>query len=163
MVVTSPVPLSLAETALRLGVASVFGAVIGLEREIDGHDAGVRTHMLLALGAAVFGALSVGAFESFLGPRNSTDVSYDPSRIASYVAAGIGFLGGGVIMKRDEGVKGLTTAASLWVVSAVGLAAGLGFWPAATVGSAIALVVLVAERPLRRFLSARQDRRQRRS
>ena len=158
---TGPVHLSVAETALRLGVASVFGAVIGLEREIDGHDAGVRTHMLLALGAAVFGALSVGAFDAFLGPRNSTDVSFDPSRIASYVAAGIGFLGGGVIMKRDEGVKGLTTAASLWVVSAVGLAAGLGFWPAATVGSGIALVVLVAERPLRRFLSARQDHRQR--
>jgi putative Mg2+ transporter-C (MgtC) family protein len=159
----APPHLSLAETTLRLGVASIFGAVIGFEREVDGHDAGMRTHILLALGAAVFGTLSVGAFDVFLAPRNTTDVSFDPSRIASYVAAGIGFLGGGAIIKRDDGVKGLTTAASLWVVAAVGLAAGLGFWRAATVGSGIALVVLVAERPLRRDLSRRQDFRQRRS
>ena len=154
--------LGLAETALRLGAAAVFGAVVGLEREIDGHEAGVRTHMLLALGAAVFGVLSVGAFDAFLTPRNSTDVSFDPSRIASYVAAGVGFLGGGVILKRDDRIKGLTTAASLWVVAAVGLAAGLGFWPGAIVGSGLALVILVAERPLRRVLSTWQTGRQRR-
>lgn len=154
--------LGLAETSLRLGVAAVFGAIIGLEREIDGHEAGVRTHMLLALGAAVFGVLSVGAFDTFLTPRNATDVSFDPSRIASYVAAGVGFLGGGAILKRDEGIKGLTTAASLWVVSAVGLAAGLGFWPAAIVGSGIALIVLLADRPLRRVLSGWQTGRPRR-
>lgn len=156
MTVSNPLHVSLAETALRLGVASLFGGIIGLEREVDGHDAGTRTHMLLALGAAVFGVLSVGAFADFLAPRNSTDISFDPSRVASYVAAGVGFLGGGAILKRAEGVKGLTTAASLWVVAAVGLAAGLGFWPAAAVGSGIALVVLVAERPLRRVLSKRQ-------
>lgn len=159
---SAPLHLGLAETTLRLGVASLFGAVIGFEREVDGHDAGMRTHMLLALGAAVFGTLSVGALDSFLGPRSGTDVSFDPSRIASYVAAGIGFLGGGAIIKRDQGVKGLTTAASLWVVAAVGLAAGLGFWPAATIGSGIALAVLVAERPLRGLLSRRQQARQRR-
>lgn len=141
--------LGLAATAVRLGAAAAFGALVGLEREMDGHAAGTRTHALLALGAAVFGVLSIGAFGAFLMPRNTTDVSYDPSRIASYVAAGIGFLGGGAIMKRDDGVKGLTTAASLWVVSAVGLASGLGFWTAAGLGSAIALVVLLADRPLR--------------
>ena len=149
---TDPGHLTLAVTSLRLGAASLFGGVIGLQREMDGHDAGMRTHILLALGAAVFGALSVGAFDAFFAPRNSTDVSLDPTRIASYVAAGVGFLGGGVIMKRDEGIRGLTTAASLWVVSAVGLAAGLGFWPGAIVATGIAVIVLVAERPLRRLV-----------
>ena len=146
---TDPGHLSLASTALRLGASALFGAVIGVEREFDGHDAGMRTHILLALGAAVFGTLSVGAFASFFQARNATDVTIDPTRIASYVAAGVGFLGGGAIMKRDEGIKGLTTAASLWVVAAVGLAAGLGFWSGAVVGSGIAVVVLLAERPVR--------------
>lgn len=148
--------LSIGATALRLGVAALFGAVVGLERELDGHDAGTRTHALLALGAATFGVLSIGAFGAFLMPRNSTDVSYDPSRISSYVAAGIGFLGGGAIMKREDGVKGLTTAASLWVVAAVGLASGLGFWAAAGLGSALAVGVLLADRPLRGLLRRRR-------
>src|SRR5579884_2809490 len=89
-------------TALRLGAAALFGAVIGFEREVDGHDAGLRTHVLLALGSALFGALSVGAFGEFVAPRNATDLSIDPTRIASYVAAGVGFLGGGVILKRSD-------------------------------------------------------------
>src|SRR5579884_724343 len=147
-----PGHVSLASTALRLGAAALFGAIVGLEREFDRHDAGVRTHLLLGLGSALFGLLSVGAFSAFLAPRNSTDISFDPSRIASYVAAGIGFLGGGAIMKRSEGVKGLTTAASLWVVAAVGLAAGLGFWSGALIATGIAFVALVAEEPLRRFI-----------
>ena len=149
--------LSFATTALRLGAGALFGAVIGAEREVDGHDAGLRTHLLLALGAAMFGALSVGAFGSFLTHRNDTNVTVDPTRIASYVAAGVGFLGGGAIIKRPEGIRGLTTAASLWVVAAVGLAAGLGFWPGAIIGSLIAVVALIADRPVRRLLIKRID------
>lgn len=137
------------ETALRLVAAAVFGGIVGFEREVDGHDAGIRTHLLLALGAAIFGVVSVGAFGGFLAHRNDTNVAFDPSRIASYVAAGVGFLGGGAILKHADRVRGLTTAASLWVVAAVGLGAGVGFWPAAVIGSAIATVALVAERPLR--------------
>ena len=144
--------LTWGETAVRLVAGAAFGAVVGLEREVDGHEAGLRTHMLLALGSALFGTLSVGAFGSFIDASNA-NVSFDPSRIASYVVAGIGFLGAGSILKRDDRVHGLTTAASLWVVAAVGLAAGLGFWSGAVVATAIALVTLVIEYPLRHYLS----------
>jgi putative Mg2+ transporter-C (MgtC) family protein len=113
----------------------------------------VRTHSLLALGAALFGLLSVSAFSDFVTSRNDTNVTLDVSRIASYIPAGIGFLGGGVILKRRNRVKGLTTAASLWVVSAVGLAAGLGAWLAACTGAAICLLGLLAERPLERLMA----------
>ena len=148
-----PWHLTAASTALRLGAAALFGAVIGFEREVDGHDAGLRTHVLLALGAALFGAMSVGAFGEFVLPRNATDLSIDPTRIASYVAAGVGFLGGGAILKRTDRIKGLTTAASLWVVSAVGLAAGLGFWSGSLIASGIALAALVADWPLRKVMA----------
>ncbi len=136
------------EAIVRLATAGGLGALIGFEREVDGHEAGVRTHSLLALGAALFGLLSVSAFSDFVAGRNDTNVTIDVSRIASYIPAGIGFLGGGVILKRHNRVKGLTTAASLWVVSAVGLAAGLGAWLAACTATALCLVGLLAERPL---------------
>lgn len=150
--VAQPWHLTPGTTALRLGAAALFGAVIGFEREVDGHDAGLRTHVLLALGSALFGALSVGAFGEFVAPRAATDLSIDPTRIASYVAAGVGFLGGGAILKRTDRIKGLTTAASLWVVAAVGLAAGLGFWSGSLIGSGLAVVVLVADWPLRKLM-----------
>jgi uncharacterized membrane protein YhiD involved in acid resistance len=162
--VVSSAQLSFGEVLLRLTVAGLFGSAIGLERELEGHDAGIRTHALLAVGSALFGAISVGAFGAFVGPRATNDVSFDPSRVASYVMAGIGFLGAGVILKRGENVKGLTTAASIWVVSAVGLAAGLGFWAGALVATVIATVLLlfgrfqsIAERV--RLLVATQTRR----
>lgn len=140
--------LSAGSTALRLGVGALFGGVVGFERELDGHDAGLRTHLLLALGAALFGVLSVGAFGPFITSRNA-DVSFDPSRIASYVAAGVGFLGGGVILKHGDHVRGLTTAASLWTAAAIGLASGLGFWAAAAMATGIACVVLFSRFPVR--------------
>lgn len=135
------------DVGLRLGAAVLFGLVVGFEREVDGHDAGARTHMLLSLGAALFGAMSVGAFTSFLGAEGG--VQFDPSRIASYVVAGVGFLCGGTILKTEQRVRGLTTAASLWAVAAVGLASGLGFWSAAVLGTILALLILLVERPLR--------------
>lgn len=147
------------DVLLRLGLAVVFAAVVGVEREIDGHDAGARTHMLLALGAAMFGVLSVGAFGSVTGSHAQQGVQVDPTRIASYVAAGIGFLGGGAIRKTEQRVHGLTTAASLWAVAAIGLASGLGFWPAAVIGSLFAVVTLIVERPLRRFVQWLTGRR----
>jgi len=149
--------LGVGTTVARLGLAAVFGAIVGLERQADGHEAGVRTHMLLALGSALFGALSVGAFSSFITTRNATDVSFDPSRIASYVAAGVGFLGGGTILKQADRVKGLTTASSLWVVAAIGLASGLGFWSGAVAATIIAAAVLLAEKPLHRLAERRRS------
>jgi putative Mg2+ transporter-C (MgtC) family protein len=155
--VTITADLTFADTALRLAAAAAFGAVLGFEREVQGHDAGARTHLLLALGAAIFGVLSIGAFDGLITDRNGSNVSFDPSRIASYVAAGVGFLGGGAILKREDRVVGLTTGASLWTVAAIGLAAGLGFWPAAVVGTVIALVALLADAPVAR-LAARLGR-----
>lgn len=143
-----PWHISWAETALRLGAAAVFGAILGIEREASGHAAGSRTHMLLALGSALLGVVSVGAFGNFEAVRSHTDLSLDPTRIASYVAAGVGFLGAGAIMKSGDHVRGLTTAASLWVVAAVGLAAGLGFWAGAVIGSGIGVVTLLASVPI---------------
>ena len=147
----NPAELSVATVALRLGAGALFGAAIGVEREFDGHDAGLRTHVLLALGSALFGTLSVGAFGAFVAHRNDTNITIDPTRIASYVIAGVGFLGAGAIIKRDDRIKGLTTAGSLWVVSAVGLAAGLGFWSGAVIASLMAAAALLLDRPLRKL------------
>lgn len=141
--------LDTATVIVRLAGGTGLGLLVGLERELDGHEAGVRTHGLLALGAALLGALSVGGFHEFVALRNETNVQVDVTRIASYVAAGIGFLGGGVILKRGHQVKGLTTAASLWAVSAIGLAAGIGFWAGALTATALALLSLLADSPLR--------------
>lgn len=142
---------SVLDVVIRLTVATGLAAVMGLQREFDGHDAGVRTHALLAGGAALFGAISVGAFgEAVTG--DATNVRVDVTRIASYVAAGIGFLGGGVIVKKDGRAHGLTTAASLWSAAAIGLAAGLGFWVGAVTATALSLVLRLLEGPVAWFV-----------
>jgi putative Mg2+ transporter-C (MgtC) family protein len=140
--------LDWATIVARLAVGGGLGLLIGVEREIDGHEAGARTHALLALGAALLGAISVGAFDEFAARRASTNIQVDVTRVASYVAAGIGFLGAGAIIKRGSSIKGLTTAASLWVAAAVGLAAGLGFWAGAIAGAVLALAALLADHPM---------------
>ena len=141
--------LSTAEIIGRLLLAALLGACIGAEREIDGQDAGLRTHLMLALGAALFGLISVGAWDHFYDQRADTNFQVDVTRVASYVAAGIGFIGAGTIVKQAGGVRGLTTAASLWVVAAVGLACGVGFWIPAVVATATALFSLIALKPVR--------------
>ncbi len=151
MAVVDAATLSNLEIFGRLAAATGLGAVIGFEREIDGHDAGVRTHALLALGAALFGTLSVGAFHEFIAVRADSNVQVDVTRIASYVAAGVGFLCGGAIIKHKDRVRGLTTAASLWTCSAVGLAAGLGFIKGAVAATFAALVMLLLDAPLKRI------------
>jgi putative Mg2+ transporter-C (MgtC) family protein len=145
----NPADVGLAAAVGRLAAAAVAGGVIGFEREVDGHEAGVRTHLLLALGSGLFGLVSVAAFHGFVSDKNTTNVSFDPSRIASYVVAGVGFLGAGTIVKRADRVRGLTTAASLWVAAAVGLAAGLGYWVGVVAVAVLALIALLLERPLR--------------
>src|SRR5215213_11580622 len=140
--------LSELEVLGRLGVALAAGGALGFEREMRGHEAGFRTQALLALGAGIFGAMSVGAFGDFVTVRAATNIQVDVTRIASYVAAGIGFIAGGTIVKDSNRVKGMTTAASLWVCAAVGLAAGLGFFVAAIAGTAMALVMLLLDRPI---------------
>ena len=105
--------------AIRLLLAAVLGAAVGLEREIHGHPAGMRTHLLVSLGAAGFTVLSIAAFPA---------AGADPARVAAQIVTGIGFLGAGAILKQGVTITGLTTAASLWVVAAIGMAAGAGAW-----------------------------------
>ncbi len=108
-------------------------------------------------GAALFGVASVGAFDSFVTERADTNVQVDVTRIASYVAAGIGFIGGGVIVKHQGNVRGMTTAASVWVAAAIGLSAGLGFWAGAISATLIALIALYALKPISHRLAARSE------
>lgn len=141
--------IPLAEGAARLGVAALLGGLVGLEREFAGREAGVRTHALLSLGAALFAVVSVGGFSSFAIASADTNVLVDVTRVASYVAAAVGFIGGGVIVKGREGVRGLTTAATLWVTCAIGLACGVGLLALAAVVAGCALATLLFERPMR--------------
>jgi putative Mg2+ transporter-C (MgtC) family protein len=140
------------EMVLRVLLALVLGGAIGVDREIDGQQAGFRTHVLVCLGAALFGLLSAHAFDPFVARRANTNVQVDVTRVASQVVVGIGFLGGGAILKYGATVRGLTTAASMWVTAAIGLAVGLGFyWPAVAVTVAT-LATLVAFRGLREWI-----------
>ena len=118
---------------LRLVVALVLGAAVGWERELQRMPAGFRTHALVALGSAIFTVVSAYAFT---GPGS------DPTRIAAQVVTGIGFLGGGAIIHYGGTVRGLTTAASLWAVAAVGMAAGAGLFLFATVSAVLVIVAL---------------------
>jgi putative Mg2+ transporter-C (MgtC) family protein len=112
------------EISIRLLLASALGAAIGFEREMHAHPAGMRTHLLVALGSAGFSVLSIYFFVSPAAPNGSLPT--DPSRIAAQIVSGIGFLGAGAIIKYGTSVRGLTTAASLWATAAVGMAAGAG-------------------------------------
>jgi putative Mg2+ transporter-C (MgtC) family protein len=123
------------DISLRLLVAAVLGMVIGLEREIHAHPAGMRTHLLVSLGAAAFTVVSIFVFETPPSPNGT--IPTDPSRVAAQIVSGIGFLGAGAILKYGGSVRGLTTAASLWATAAVGMAAGGAAWIVAAVTTAI--------------------------
>ena len=129
-----------ADLAFRLIVASVLGALIGLEREIHRHPAGMRTHLLVAFGSAMFTVLSAFGFVGVLAAGQGT--APDPTRIAAQVVTGIGFLGAGAIIKYGTSIRGLTTAGSLWATSAIGMAAGAGQPLIAVVGTGIVLFSL---------------------
>jgi putative Mg2+ transporter-C (MgtC) family protein len=132
-------PLQL-DLSVRIIVAAVLGLAIGFEREIHGHPAGLRTHMLVAAGSGLFTVLSAYGFEGVRGIANIAPV--DPTRIAAQIVSGIGFLGAGAILKDGVVIRGLTTAASLWATSAVGMAAGAGEYIIAVVATATVLVSL---------------------
>jgi putative Mg2+ transporter-C (MgtC) family protein len=142
---------------LRLAVAALLGGAIGVERELREREAGLRTHMLVALGAALFTVVSAFGFADVLRESDPNVVArLDPSRIAAQVVSGIGFLGAGAIIRQGLSVRGLTTAASLWIVAAIGMAAGAGMYAAATIGTVIVLFSLgplriLAYRTIERF------------
>lgn len=128
------------DLGMRLIVAAVLGAGIGVEREVHGHPAGMRTHLLVSLGSALFTILSIHGFGELSGAPGQAPV--DPSRVAAQIVSGIGFLGAGAILKDGFTIRGLTTAASLWATAAIGMAAGAGQWTLAVVGTLIVIVSL---------------------
>ncbi|MEO7051426.1 MAG: MgtC/SapB family protein [Rhodanobacter sp.] len=146
------------EILIRLLLAAVLGAVIGVNRGRLEWAAGLRTHMLVSVGAAL--AMIVSAF-GFADVLKRPDIVLDPSRIAAQVISGVGFLGAGTILflQREQVIRGLTTAAGLWAVSAIGLAAGSGLFLAAAIATALIWVILALLKPIeRRFVQARNRR-----
>lgn len=145
--------LSNLEMLLRLVLAAGLGSIIGIERERLQWTAGLRTHMLVCVGAALIMLVSAFGFQDSLGQAH---VVLDPSRVAAQVVSGIGFLGAGAILFRLDRVRGLTTAASLWTVAAIGLAVGGGLYVAAVGATAVIFIILAGLKPLeQRFWSAR--------
>lgn len=144
--------ISTIELIIRLAAATLLGSIIGLERQRHEWAAGLRTHMLVCLGSALVMVVSTYGFNDVLG---HTGISLDPSRVAAQVISGIGFLGAGTILfLRQEVVRGLTTAAGLWTVAAIGLACGGGLYLAAGITTGIAFVILALIKPLEtRFIN----------
>ncbi|MBI2172802.1 MAG: MgtC/SapB family protein [Candidatus Aenigmarchaeota archaeon] len=128
------------EIAIKIVIAAIVGLLIGLEREIRKKPAGMRTHALVCIGATLFTVLSF----SFVGS------TVDTSRIAAGIVTGIGFLGAGVIFRAEDRVKGITTAAELWVLAAIGVAIGMGMYFAAAISTLVVLVVLWPAKMLER-------------
>jgi putative Mg2+ transporter-C (MgtC) family protein len=126
--------LNWGEALLRLALAGALGALVGLERELREREAGLRTHLLVSVGSALFTIVGAYGFESFR--------LTDPTRVAAQIVTGIGFLGAGAIIRQGSSIRGLTTAATLWVVAAIGLAAGAGYYSAALITTALVLLAL---------------------
>jgi len=123
---------------LRLALAAVLSGVIGFEREVHGRAAGLRTHILVCVGSALIMLTSLYIFDIYI-----SRVSLDPTRLATGVITGIGFLGAGTIIRSGASIKGLTTAASIWAVAGVGLAVGCGGYSGAFATTAIMLIALL--------------------
>ncbi len=141
------VELSTLDIAFRLTLAAVLGGAVGLERELREREAGLRTHLLVAVGSALFTLVSAYAWTDFTFSR-ANGVTFDPTRIAAQIVTGVGFLGAGAIIRQGLSVRGLTTAATLWLVAAIGMASGAGYWQAAVITTLGAIVTLW---PLRIF------------
>jgi putative Mg2+ transporter-C (MgtC) family protein len=140
---------------IRLLLALALGGLVGFEREQSNHAAGFRTNILVCLGSCLLMLLSMYGFSSFV---DETNVRVDPARLAAAVITGIGFLGAGTILFTGKSITGLTTAASLWVVSAIGLAVGAGFYFASGVTTVMVLVTLWAFNKLeKRYISAKRE------
>ncbi|MBP1753561.1 MAG: magnesium transporter MgtC [Geobacteraceae bacterium] len=133
------------EYIARLLLASLLGGIIGIEREVHGRAAGFRTHLLVALGSCLFVVTSIHFYEQFGNTSGIGPVGVDPARVAAQVVTGIGFLGAGAIMRDKASIRGLTTAACLWIAAAIGLACGIGLYfiaPFVTLLAVISLLLL---------------------
>lgn len=146
--------LSEMQVILRLVCSVILGGFIGLERQVHRRSAGLRTHILVCLGSSLIMLTSLYLFDIY-----KSQVPLDPGRIAAGVITGIGFLGAGAIIREREGIKGLTTAASLWVVAAIGLAAGCGFYSAALYSALLTLTALFFFRRLEAKILGKEEKK----
>jgi putative Mg2+ transporter-C (MgtC) family protein len=152
--VLSSVPhLGWPHVLIRLVVAAALGGAIGFERELRERQAGLRTHLVVCVGSALFTLVSAYGFEDFF---TATGTRIDPTRIAAQIVSGIGFLGAGAIIRQGLSVRGLTTAATLWLVAAIGMSAGAGYYSGAIIATDGALLTLgplriVAYKIVRRY------------
>jgi putative Mg2+ transporter-C (MgtC) family protein len=148
-----------ADAMLRLLVAAVLGSLVGIEREIHGRSAGFRTQLLVALGSSLAMIVSLHFARQFASSDpGALAIRVDPARVAYGVMGGVGFLGAGVIMRRETGVKGLTTAASLWCTAAVGLACGFGMYIVAVFAAILVVFSLTVLNRLDKWLPTRASR-----
>ncbi len=136
------------DIAIRLAVALVLGGAVGLEREVHGSDAGLRTHILVSLGSALMMIVSILMSQAFPGS--------DPARISAQVVSGIGFLGAGSILRSTGSVRGLTTAASIWAIAGIGLAIGAGFYSSGLIAALLILVTLWLLRSVEKALKLKE-------
>lgn len=155
---TSVPDISTWELIARIALAGALGGLIGFERELSDQPAGFRTHILVALGAALFTLVGAYGLQSFFEDGHA-GATFDPTRVAAQVVTGIGFLGAGAIIQQGVSVRGLTTAASLWVTAAIGTAVGLGYWEGALATVVIAIVALYGLKQLELRLIRRLRRR----
>ena len=145
----------------RLMLAMVLGGIIGLERELKNHSAGFRTHIIVTVGSCIFMLVSVSMPVIITAMPNGTVNNVDPSRIAAQVVSGIGFLGAGAIIQaKGRRIHGLTTAASLWVVAAIGLAVGAGLYLTSIIATIMLLIILTSFSRLESKLAAMMQRQQ---
>ena len=143
--------LSFLNILIRLVLAFLLGGILGFERERKGRSAGLRTHILVCAGSCLIMLVSLYMYDLF---RDKT--ALDPARIAAGVITGIGFLGAGTIIRSAHEVKGLTTAASVWISAAIGLAVGCGFFHGAFITTGIAFITLYCLKPLEKKLDERR-------
>ncbi len=140
----------------RIFIAAVFCGVIGLEREFNNHPAGFRTHLLVGIGSCLMMILSLYGFKDYID--NNQNIRFDPARIPSYVISGIGFLGGGTILVKGATVRGLTTAASIWIVAGLGLVIGAGMYVLALFTTIIVLMCLIFLNRIEKYMNVNKAR-----
>lgn len=142
MLLSSSLPtLDTGAIVFRLVVAAALGGAVGIERELRDREAGLRTHLLVSSGSALFTLVSAYGFHDFL-TTGGNFIQTDPTRIAAQIVTGIGFLGAGAIIREGLSIRGLTTAATLWVVAAIGMACGAGYYAAAITATVLTIVAL---------------------
>lgn len=134
--------ISLSEAILRLLLSFLLGSVVGMEREYTQQSAGLRTHILVCMGATVFTVVSISAVTGGLIHEQGMRYTGDPTRIAAQIVSGIGFIGGGAVLRHGASIRGLTTAASLWMMASIGMLIGVGFYQLSIVATLFSFLVL---------------------